>query len=83
MTFLPVVEMYKSSVENGRKWVLAGCKHSFICMRCQPGLLASLLILEVGTGSLWDVSPLCSPSGTLSLVTSDGVLCSQVAALGY
>lgn len=64
--------MYKNNVENGRTWVLpgmlgAGCKHPFISMGSQLGLLASVLMVEVGVGSLWDVSPFCSPSGTLSL----------------
>lgn len=45
----------------------AGCKHPFVSMGSQLGLLASVLMVEVGVGSLWDVSPFFSPSGTLSL----------------
>lgn len=58
--------MYKNSVENGRKWVLpgvlgAGCKHPFISMGTQPHLVASVLMVEVGVESLWDVRPFWDP----------------------
>lgn len=78
-----VVEIYKSSVENVRKWVLPGmlgAMQTLLYLHGEPAESAG--INPDGGGGCWEPVGCVSLLGPSPRVTCDGSLCSQVAALG-